>query len=185
MKKTLRIILIKILYKWVKFLSYVISKTLIYACGGGFCSKPASSLSALALGCCSGTLLPSAKAYKAWVGCIFLWCGSKSQKLLMSLEGAKPCGSFDPRAGKLLAGLNKSSPTKRHFRVQCPAKVLSALGGNFWGLLRPHDFVTPKGTPLPLVVHSCLQLRFIRHEWDASLFNVRASLKNCSCRLKE
>ena len=36
-----------------------------------------------------------------------------------------------------------------------------------------------------VVVHSYLQLRLIRHEWDASLFNVRASLKNCSCRLKE
>ena len=37
--------------------------------------------------CSSGILLPSAKTYKAWVGHIFLRCGSKSQKLLMSLEG--------------------------------------------------------------------------------------------------
>ena len=36
-----------------------------------------------------------------------------------------------------------------------------------------------------VVVHSCLQLRLIRHEWGASFFDVRASLKNCSCRLKE
>ena len=36
-----------------------------------------------------------------------------------------------------------------------------------------------------VVVHSCLQLRLIRQEWDASIFDVGASLKNCSCRLKE
>ena len=36
-----------------------------------------------------------------------------------------------------------------------------------------------------VVVHSCLQLRLIRHEWDTSFFDVGASLKNCSCRLKE
>ena len=36
-----------------------------------------------------------------------------------------------------------------------------------------------------VVVHSCLQLRLTRHEWDASFFDVGASLKNCSCRLKE
>ena len=51
---------------------------------------------------CSGTLLPSAKAYKVWVGRIFLQCGNKSQKLLMSLEGTKQCES--PRADKLLVG---------------------------------------------------------------------------------
>ena len=81
--------------------------------GGDF--QPASSLSTLGPKdlhdmCCSGTLLPLAKAYKAWVRCIFLWCGSKSQKLLMSLEGTNLCRSFDPRADKLLAGL-KSPPT--------------------------------------------------------------------------
>ena len=36
-----------------------------------------------------------------------------------------------------------------------------------------------------VVVHSCFQLRHIRHEWDASFFNMGASLKNCLCRLKE
>ena len=36
-----------------------------------------------------------------------------------------------------------------------------------------------------VVEPSCLQLRLIRHEWDASFFDVGASLKNCSCRLKE
>ena len=35
-----------------------------------------------------------------------------------------------------------------------------------------------------VVVHSCLQLRLIRHEWGASFFNVGASLKNCSRRLQ-
>ena len=36
-----------------------------------------------------------------------------------------------------------------------------------------------------VVVHSCLQLRLIRHEWGISFFDMGASLKNCSCRLKE
>ena len=65
--------------------------------------------------CSSGTLLPSSKTYKAWVGHIFLWCGSKSQKLLMSLEGTKTCGSFGPRADKLLAGLDKILPYNNIF----------------------------------------------------------------------
>ena len=34
------------------------------------------------------------------------------------------------------------------------------------------------------MVNFCLQLRFIRHEWDAFFFDVRASLKNCSHRLQ-
>ena len=36
-----------------------------------------------------------------------------------------------------------------------------------------------------IVVHSYLQLRLIRHEWGVSFFNVGASLKNYSRRLKE
>ena len=51
-------------------------------------------------------------------------------------------------------GLEKNPPTKRCFWGQCPSKVLFALGGSFWDLLRPHEFVTPKGTPLPLQ-HMC------------------------------
>ena len=34
------------------------------------------------------------------------------------------------------------------------------------------------------VVHSYLQSRLIKHEWDASFFDVGASLKNCSRRLQ-
>ena len=33
---------------------------------------------------------------------------------------------------------------------------------------------------ISVVVHSCLQLRLIRHEWGASFFDVGVSLKNCS-----
>ena len=87
--------------------------------------------------CSSGTLLPSAKAYKAWVGRIFLRCGSKSQKLLMLLVKNKIV----------------------------------------W-VLRPQSRQTV------VVVHPCLQLRFIRHECCTSFFDVGASLKNCSCHLK-
>ena len=111
-------------------------------------------------------------------------------------------GPSAPKWTKCLWAWNKSSPTKRCFWGQCPSKVLFSLGGNFWDLLRPHGFVTLKGTPLPLqhmccsstllssakacvvVVHSCLQLRLIRHEWGASFFDVGASLKNCSRHLQ-
>ena len=36
-----------------------------------------------------------------------------------------------------------------------------------------------------VVVHSCLQPRLIRYEWGTSFFDVGASLKNCSHRLKK
>ena len=68
--------------------------------------------------CSSGILLPSAKTYKAWVGHIFLRCGSKSQKLLMSLEGTKTCGSFDPKADKLLAGWEQNPSSQQHFHIK-------------------------------------------------------------------
>ena len=53
---------------------------------------------------CSSTLLPSVKAYKTWVGRIFLQYGRKPQKLLMLFEGTKPCRSFGTRTDKLLVG---------------------------------------------------------------------------------
>ena len=65
--------------------------------------------------CNSGTLLPSDKTYKAWVWHIFFRCGSKSQKLLMSLEGTKTCGSFGPRVDKLLAGLEQNPSPQQYF----------------------------------------------------------------------
>ena len=34
------------------------------------------------------------------------------------------------------------------------------------------------------MVHSCFQLRHIKHKWSASFFDVGASLKHCSCRLQ-
>ena len=67
--------------------------------------------------CCSGTLLPSTKVYKAWVGRISLQCESKSQKLLMSLEGIKSCESFGPIVDKLLAGLEQILPHNNHYHV--------------------------------------------------------------------
>ena len=50
-----------------------------------------------------------------WVRRIFLRCGSKSQKLLMSLEVTKLCGSFGPKVDKLLAGWKKILPQKGAF----------------------------------------------------------------------
>ena len=94
---------------------------------------------------------------------------------------------LSPRADKLLAGLDSFLPHKKAILRAVPIKGIVCLGGSFWDLFRPHEFVTLKGMPLPLqhiVVHSCLQLRLIRHEWDASFFDVGASLKNCSHRLQ-
>ena len=58
----------------------------------------------------SGTLLPSAKAYKAWVGCIFLRCGSKFQKLLTSLAKNKTVRVFHPQSGQTACGLGTNPP---------------------------------------------------------------------------
>ena len=140
--------------------------------------------------CCSGTLLPLAKAYKAWVGRIFLRCGSKSQKLLMLLEGTKLCESFGPRADKLLAGWKNLPPQKGAFECSahqgyCPLWVaVFEICSNRTDLL-PWKARLYHYNSCVVVVHSCLQLRLIRHEWGASFFDVGASLKNCSCRLKE
>ena len=120
MKKTLRIILIKILYKWVKFLSYVISKTLIYACGLGTNPPPQKGAfkdSAMQMYC------------SLWV-VVFETCSDRTVLL--------------PRRARLY-----------HYN-RCV-----------------------------VVVRSYLQLRLIRHEWGVSFFNVGASLKNYSRRLKE
>ena len=42
----------------------------------------------------------------------------------------------------------------------------------------------PQSGQTVVVVHPCLQLRFIRHECCTSFFNVGVSLKNCSRHLK-
>ena len=57
--------------------------------------------------CCSGRGVPFGVTNS---------CGrSKSQKLLMSLEGTKLCGSFRLKADKLLAGWKKILPQKGAF----------------------------------------------------------------------
>ena len=98
---------------------------------------------------CGGGTNPSpAKAYKAWVGRIFLRCGSKSQKLLTSLAKNKVIRVLRPQSRQTACGLG---------------------------------FIPP---PCVVMVHSCLQLRLIRHECGASFFDVGASLKNYSHRLQ-
>ena len=140
--------------------------------------------------CCSGTFLPSAKAYKAWVGHIFLRCGSKSQKLLMSLEGTKSCEFFGPRANKLLAGWKNLLPQKGAFEGSAHQRYCSLWVAVF-ETCSNHMVLLPRRAHLyhyntcVVVVHSCLQLRLIRHEWGISFFDMGASLKNCSCYLKE
>ena len=93
--------------------------------------------------------LPSAKAYKVWVGHIFLQCESKSQKLLTLFAKNKTVQVLRPQSKQTACGFG---------------------------------FVPP---PCVVMVHSCLQLRLIRHEWSASFFDVGVSLKNCTRRLKE
>ena len=134
--------------------------------------------------CSSGTLLPSANAYKAWVGHLSSMWEQVSKITHVACKGQSCVGPLAPKWTNCLRAWNKSSPIKRCFWGQCPSKILSALGGSFWDLLQSHGFVTLKGTPLPLVVHFCLQQRLIKHEWGASFFDVGASFKNCSHRLQ-
>ena len=122
------------------------------------------------------------------MGCIFLRCGSKSKKLLMSLEGTKPCEFFGPRANKLLAGLEQILPHKNALLRAMPIKGIVRFGWQFLRLAPTARVCYLKrhaSTITTVVVHSCLQLRLIKHEWGTSFFDVGASLKNCSCRLKE
>ena len=114
---------------------------------------------------------------------IFLRCGSKSQKLLMSLEGTKPCGSFNSREDKLLTGLEqKSSPLKRkilpHKKTFLRAMSIKCIVCFGWQFLRvaptaqlcyPERHASTTTTHV-VVVHSCVQLRFIRHEWGRIFF---------------
>ena len=66
--------------------------------------------------CCSGALLPSVKAYKAWVGRIFLRCGSKFQKLLTSLAKNESVWVLRPQRGKTACKLGfVPSPQKGTF----------------------------------------------------------------------
>ena len=60
--------------------------------------------------CSSGTLLPSTKAYKAWVRCIFLRYKTKSQKLLTSLEKNKAVRVLQPQSEQTACGLGTNAP---------------------------------------------------------------------------
>ena len=109
----------------------------------------------------------------------------------MSLEN-KTMRAWLPKADKQACGWpgTKSSPTKRHFWGQCPSKVLSALGslrfdpcvGSLWHIYtvllplcraRLYHYYT-----CVVVVHSCLCQALIRHEWGASLADVRLHSKS-------
>ena len=109
----------------------------------------------------------------------------------MLLERTKPCGSFSPRANKLLTGLDQNPPPQKGafegnaHQSYCLLQVaIFETCFNCTSLLpqkaRLHHYNT-----CVVVVHSYFQLRLIRHVWSASFFDVGASLKNCSCRLKE
>ena len=113
----------------------------------------------------------------------------------MLLEGTKPCGSFSSERTNCLRAWIKILPHKKaRLEGSAHLRVLFALGPK-----DPHGFVTRGKFTLPhvqiactavfetcvVVVHSCFQLKLIRHEWDASFFDVEASLKNYSCRLNE
>ena len=130
-------------------------------------------------------------------GASFFNMGASLKNYSCRLQRIKPCGSFDPKADKLLVSLDSFLPHKKMpLEGSAHPRVLFALG-----LKNPHSFVTRgKGTPphvqttctvvfetcstRVVVVHSYLQLRLIRHEWGAFFFNVGASLKNYSRRLQ-
>ena len=67
--------------------------------------------------CSSGILLPSAKAYKAWVGHIFLRCGSMSQKLLTSLAKNKAVRVLQPQSGQTACRLGTNPPPQLLFNA--------------------------------------------------------------------
>ena len=67
--------------------------------------------------CSSGILLPSAKAYKAWVGHIFLRCGSMSQKLLTSLAKNKVVQVLQPQSGQTACRLGTNPPPQLLFNA--------------------------------------------------------------------
>ena len=60
------------------------------------------------------------------------------------LKRTKSCGSFGPRANKLLAGLKQILPHKKALLRAMPIKGIVCLGGNVLDLLRPHRF-QPQG----------------------------------------
>ena len=87
------------------------------------------------------------------------------------------------RAGKIF-------PHKKALLSAVPIKGIVRFGWQFLRFALTARICYPERhasttTTRVVVVHSCLQLRLIRHEWGASFFDVGASLKNCSCRLKE
>ena len=80
--------------------------------------------------CCSGTLLSSAKVHKAWVGRIFLRCGSKSQKLLMSLEKNKIIRVLRPQSRQTTCGLRTNPPPQKDAFKGSAHQRYCALWGN-------------------------------------------------------
>ena len=100
-----------------------------------------------------------------WTNCLRVW--NKSSLTKMRFWKAVPIQEYCPLWGQrtrttLLSLVRARLPTYR------------SQGSSFLDLL--YTFV--------VVVHSYLQSRLIKHEWDASFFDVGASLKNCSRRLQ-
>ena len=86
-------------------------------------------------------------------------------------------------------GLVQILPHKKAFLRAMPIKDIVCFGWQFLRLAPTARVCYPEGhtsttTTCVVVVYSCLQLRLIRHEFGASFFDVRASLKNYSRRLK-
>ena len=111
--------------------------------------------------------------------------------MLMLLERTKPCGSFSPKANKLLTGLDQNLPPQKgafegsaHQSYCLLWVAIFNTCFNCTGLL-PQKARLYHYNTFVVVVHSYFQLRLIRHEWSASFFDVGASLKNYLCCLKE
>ena len=90
----------------------------------------------------------------------------------------KSCGSFSSKADNTL-------------RWALPSKKCLFYGGGFVPSLQSVFLLWSQRTRTVLFFAimccsgTCLQPRLIRHEWGTSFFDVGASLKNCSHRLKK
>ena len=125
------------------------------------------------------------------MGRIFLWCGSKTQKLLTSLAKNKAMRVLQPQSKQIACRLGTNPPPQKDaFEGSAHQTVLFTLGwtgltlasthtGSLSWRARLYRYNTCVG-----VIHSCLQLRLIRYKWGASFFDVGANLKNYSCRLQ-
>ena len=121
---------------------------------------------------------------------IFLRCGNKSQKRLTSLAKNKVVWVLQPQSGQNACGLGTNPPPQKGAFEGSAYQRYCSLWVAIFETCSDRTGLLPRRARLyhyntcVVVVHSCLQLRLIRHEWGTSFFDVGASLKNYSRRLQ-